>query len=120
MFATSLPGGNPGFTVRAMPSSPLDARASMNGVRATSRGVFPPRSPMGSSAMPSPSRMMLFKGLASLFLPARDHLAAFFRSLSSTLMTTGLPPTSARASMDFMAVLMLDSFASWVSMTMDT
>src|SRR3989304_5689938 len=61
MFATSLPGGNPSGTLLKSPKSPPeDAMVSMLGVFAYSRGVLPPNSAMGSSAIPSPMSSAYF------------------------------------------------------------
>ena len=54
MMAVSLPGGKPSGMVWQRPSSPRSQRESKKGFRQASRGVLPPSSARGSSAMPSP------------------------------------------------------------------
>src|SRR3989441_7373122 len=66
MVPTSLPGGRPRGMVRVSPRMPREAMWSRFGVRAYSRGVFPPSSAIGSSAIPSPWRTTYFITIAAL------------------------------------------------------
>src|SRR3989454_9776848 len=60
MVPTSLPGGRPRGMVRVRPRMPREAMWSRFGVRATSSGVLPPSSGIGSSAIPSPCSTTTF------------------------------------------------------------
>ena len=76
-MAVSLPGGSSLGTVRTLPSMPPRARASMAGVSTASRGVFPPNSGTGLSAMPSPITRRYF-----IKIPAFLKFAPMFPGLN--------------------------------------
>lgn len=66
MMAVSLPGGKPSGMVCTEPSSPRRERESKKGLPEASRGVLPPSSGRGSSAMPSPIISMYFMSASSV------------------------------------------------------
>ncbi len=66
-LAESLPGLIPSGTVRHVPIIPFDAKSSIQGSRAASRGVLPPKLSIGSSADPSGTTI---KNLIFLITPS--------------------------------------------------
>src|SRR4051812_46004623 len=60
MLPTSLPGGSPSGITAARPTSDRAAIAARCGIAATSSGVRPPSSALGSSAQPSGTRTTYF------------------------------------------------------------